>query len=46
MNDTDIERALGTTEPRVNADDALARFQVRVQSEGITPVKTRKRGIK
>ena len=38
MNDTDIERALGTTEPRVNADDALARFQARVQSEGIAPV--------
>ena len=38
MNNTDIERALGTTEPRVNADDALARFQARVQSEGIAPV--------
>jgi hypothetical protein len=38
MNDTDIERALGTTEPRVNADDALARFQARVQTEGIAPV--------
>src|SRR2546429_9114661 len=38
MNDTDIERALGTTEPRVNTDDALARFQARVQTEGIAPV--------
>ncbi|HEY8787187.1 MAG TPA: hypothetical protein VIN63_12000 [Candidatus Limnocylindria bacterium] len=38
MNDTDIERALGTTEPHVNADDALARFQARVQTEGIAPV--------
>ena len=38
MNDTDIERALGTAEPRVNADDALARFQARVQTEGIAPV--------
>jgi hypothetical protein len=38
MNDTDIERALGTTEPRVNADEALARFQARVQTEGIAPV--------
>jgi hypothetical protein len=37
-SNTDIERALGTTEPRVNADDALARFQARVQSEGIVPV--------
>lgn len=38
MNDTDIERALGTTEPRVNAEEALARFQARVQTEGIAPV--------
>jgi hypothetical protein len=38
MNNTDIERALGTTEPQVNADDALARFQARIQSEGIAPV--------
>ncbi|MDQ2913215.1 MAG: hypothetical protein M3T56_08160 [Chloroflexota bacterium] len=38
MNETDIERALGTTEPRVNTDDALARFRTRVQSEGIAPV--------
>ena len=37
-NNTDIERALGTTEPRVNADEALARFQARVHSEGIAPV--------
>jgi hypothetical protein len=38
MNDTEIERALATTEPRVNTDDALARFQARVQDEGIAPV--------
>ena len=38
MNDTEIERALGTAEPRVNTDDALARFQARVQTEGIAPV--------
>ena len=38
MNDTEIERALGTDEPRVNVDDALARFQTRVQTEGIAPV--------
>jgi hypothetical protein len=38
MNDTDIERALGSTEPRVNADEALVRFQARVRSEGIAPV--------
>ena len=38
MNDTEIERALGTTEPRVNTDEALARFQSRVQAEGIAPV--------
>jgi len=38
MNDTQIERALGTDEPRVNTDDALARFQARVQTEGIAPV--------
>jgi hypothetical protein len=38
MNDAEIERALGTTEPRVNTDDALARFHARVQSEGIAPV--------
>jgi hypothetical protein len=38
MNDTDIERTLGTAEPRVNTDDALARFQARVQTEGIAPV--------
>ncbi len=38
MNDTDIERVLGTAEPRVNTDDALARFQARVQSEGIVAV--------
>jgi hypothetical protein len=38
MNDTEIERALGTTEPRVNTDDALARLRTRVQTEGIAPV--------
>jgi len=38
MNDTQIERALGTDEPRVNTDNALARFQARVQTEGIAPV--------
>jgi hypothetical protein len=38
MNDTDIERALGTTAPSVNADEALTRFEARVQSEGIAPV--------
>jgi hypothetical protein len=38
MNDTEIERALGTTEPLVNTDDALARFRTRVQTEGIAPV--------
>lgn len=38
MNDTDIQRALGTAEPSVNTDDALARFQARVQSEAIAPV--------
>jgi hypothetical protein len=38
MNDAEIERALGTTEPLVNADDALARFRTRVQIEGIAPI--------
>jgi hypothetical protein len=38
MNETEIARALGTTEARVDTDDALARFQERVQSEGIAPV--------
>jgi hypothetical protein len=38
MNETQIERTLGTTEPRVNTDEALARFQARVQTEGIAPV--------
>jgi len=38
MNDTEIERALGTAEPRVNTDDALVRFQARVQAEGVAPV--------
>ncbi|TMC67569.1 MAG: hypothetical protein E6J15_14495, partial [Chloroflexi bacterium] len=38
MKDTEIERALGTAEPRVNTDEALARFRTRVQMEGIVPV--------
>jgi hypothetical protein len=38
MKDTEIERALGTAEPRVNTDDALARFRTRVQTEGVAPV--------
>jgi hypothetical protein len=38
MNDSEIERALGTTEPRVNTDDALARLRTRVHTEGIAPV--------
>jgi hypothetical protein len=38
MKDTEIERALGTAEPRVNTDEALARFRTRVQTEGIAPV--------
>ena len=37
-DDTDIARALGTTEPQVNTDDALTRFRARVQSDGITGV--------
>src|SRR5437762_479879 len=45
MNDTEIGQALGTAEPQVNTDDALARFRARVQSEGIagvTPVAHRR----
>lgn len=38
MNDTEITQALGTTEPVVKTDDALARFRTRVQAEGITAV--------
>jgi hypothetical protein len=38
MNDTKIEQALGTSEPDVNTDEALARFRTRVQAEGIAPV--------
>jgi hypothetical protein len=38
MNETDITRALGTTEPLVNTDDALTRFRARVQTEGIAEV--------
>jgi hypothetical protein len=45
MKDLEIERALGTTEPRVNTDDALARFQARVESEeiaGVAPIARRR----
>jgi hypothetical protein len=38
MKDTEIERALGTAEPRINTDEALSRFRTRVQTEGIAPV--------
>ena len=38
MNDKKIEQALGTTEPVVKTDEALARFRTRVQAEGIAPV--------
>jgi uncharacterized Zn-binding protein involved in type VI secretion len=38
MNDNKIEQALGTTEPVVDTDDALARFRTRVQAERIAPV--------
>ena len=38
MNETEIARALGTTEPQVNTDEALTRFRARVQSEGIAGV--------
>ena len=38
MKDTEIERALGAAEPRVDTDEALARFRTRVQAEGIAPV--------
>ena len=38
MKDTEIAQALGTTAPRVDTDDALARFRTRVQTEGIVPV--------
>jgi hypothetical protein len=38
MNDTDISKALGTSEPTVNADEALGRLRERVQNEGIAPV--------
>ena len=38
MNDNKIEKALGTTEPVVKTDEALARFRTRVQAEGIAPV--------
>jgi hypothetical protein len=38
MKDTEIEQALGTTEPVVKTDDALARFRARVQAEGIAPI--------
>src|SRR5438309_11115656 len=38
MNETEIAQALVTTEPRVNTDDALARFRERVETEGIAPI--------
>jgi len=38
MKDTEIAQALGTTEPHVDTDAALARFRTRVQSEGVVPV--------
>jgi hypothetical protein len=38
MKDTEIEQALGTTEPLVNTDEALGRFRTRVETEGIAPV--------
>lgn len=38
MNDPDITRALGTAEPNVDTDAALARLRERVRDEGITPV--------
>jgi hypothetical protein len=38
MNDNKIEQALGTTEPVIKTDEALARFRTRVQAEGIAPV--------
>jgi hypothetical protein len=38
MNDSEIERTLGTTEPQVDTDNALGRFRARVQTEGIAPV--------
>ena len=38
MNDIEIERALGTTEARVNTDEALTRFEARLRAEGIAPV--------
>ena len=38
MNDNRITQALGTTEPIVNTDEALARLRTRVQAEGIAPV--------
>ena len=37
-DDSDIARALGTTEPQVNSDDALTRLRTRIQSEGIAGV--------
>ena len=38
MNDNRIEHALGTTEPVVDTDDALARFRAQVAALGIAPV--------
>ena len=38
MKDSEIEQALGTTEPQVNTDEALARFRTRIRAEGVAPV--------
>ena len=38
MNDNEITRALGTAEPNVNTEAALARFRERVRDEGLAPV--------
>ncbi|HEV8536956.1 MAG TPA: hypothetical protein VGR87_14715 [Candidatus Limnocylindria bacterium] len=37
MNDIEIERALGVNEPRVNTEEALARFRERVQEQRALP---------
>jgi len=35
MNENEIERALETDEPRVDTEEALARFRMRVEDEGV-----------
>jgi len=35
MNENEIERGLGTAEPRVDTEAALARFRTRVENEGV-----------